>query len=513
MAAERMRLLRRNLVSTYVVYGAAVLSALILTPVIVHALGKETYGLWAFIGSITIVVALLDLGVGPSVIRFGAHARGRNSPEEINALASVGLVVYALIGMLSVVTGIVLAILVPYLISIPQHLVWPARAATVLVVAGIAASFPLGLFNNLLLGQQRYDLINLGSLARLLVYATLVLAFLPRTGGIVLLAAFTLVSTLVQLALPLRFLRREFPSLVVRRAYVSAARIRELLAFSWHNFLIHVAAKVVFSADVLVVGVVLGARAAAFYAIPARIFGLVVGLGTGATDLLYPAFSELEGADELRRQRHLLLTGLRLGMVLMLLLALPLVFIPDQLIYAWIGPGWGPSTWVLVLLGVALVLHQPSQVLSQYLVARGFQRALAFVLLGVVGTNLAISIVLAWRVGLWGVALATVVTEAVATIVLVPRLAHRSSGVRYRAVASATLRPVLPALVAAALVFGGISRAVDPKTLLGLVPIGALWLAAFVPAVWFIGLDPRERLLVRDRLGRRRRPSAIVSAD
>ena len=47
----------------------------------------------------------------------------------------------------------------------------------------------------------------------------------------------------------------------------------------------------------------------------------------------------------------------------MLLLALPLVFIPDQLIYGWIGPGWGPSSAVLALFGVVLVVHQPLQLL------------------------------------------------------------------------------------------------------------------------------------------------------
>src|SRR5262249_27101584 len=203
-----------------------------------------------------------------------------------------------------------------------------------------------------------------------------------------LLAAFTLVSTLVQLALPLRWLRREFPSLSLRRSYVTADRVRELLAFSWNNFLIHIAAKVVFSSDVIIVGIVLRARAAAVYATPARIFGLVIGLGTGATDLLYPAFSELEGAEELRRQRNLLITGLRFGMALMLLLALPLVFIPDQLIYAWIGPGWGPSTAVLALFGVVLVVHQPLQLLSQYLMARGLQNRLATIMLAVVAANL-----------------------------------------------------------------------------------------------------------------------------
>ena len=179
MAAHPMRLLRRNLVSTYVVYGASVLSALVLTPVIVHALGKDAYGLWVFIGSITIFVALLDLGVGPSVVRFGAHARGAQTPEEISSLASVGLVVYAVIGAVSVLAGIVLAVVVPYLISIPSDLVGPARAATLLVVAGVAARFPLGLFNNLLLGQQRYDIVNLGNLTGLVVYFVLVAAILP----------------------------------------------------------------------------------------------------------------------------------------------------------------------------------------------------------------------------------------------------------------------------------------------------------------------------------------------
>ncbi len=329
-----------------------------------------------FIGSITVFVALLDLGVGPSVVRFGAHARGAQTPEEISSLASVGIVVYAVIGALSVLAGIVLAVVVPYLISIPSDLVEPARAATLLVVAGVAARFPLGLFNNLLLGQQRYDIVNLGNLAGLVVYFVLVAAILPWHGGIVLLATITLVATLVRLGLPLFWLRRELPFLKLRRAFVSRGRVRELMAFSWHNFLIHLTAKVAYSSDVVVVGIVLGAKAAALYGVPSRIFALVMGLGTGATNLLYPAFAELEGAEARERQRHLLLSGLRLGMALMLLLALPLVFIPDQLIYGWIGPGWGPSSAVLALLGVVLIVHQPLQLLSQYLMARGLQRRL-----------------------------------------------------------------------------------------------------------------------------------------
>ena len=506
-----MRLLRRNLLSTYVVYGGAILSALVLTPVIVHHLGKEAYGLWVLIGSVTVFIGLLDLGVGPSVVRFGAHARGRRSDDDLNALASVGLVVYAAIGAASVLVGLVVAALLPVIVDTPHHLVWPLRVATLLVIAGVAARFPLGLFNNLLVGRQRYDLVNVGNLVALVLYAALVGAIMPWRGSLVVLAAIALATTLVRLALPLLWFRRELPSLRLGRAFVTRARVRELMTFSWHNFLIHIAAKVVFSSDVIVVAVVLGAKAAAFYGIPASVFGLVVGLGTGATDLLYPALSELEGAEERERQRRLLLAGLRLGMALMLLLALPLVLIPDQLIHGWIGAGWGRSTWVMALLGVALIVHQPATVLTQFLVARGEQRLLARVLVGVVGVNLVLSIALAWTVGIWGVALATVLTETVATVVLVPRLVRRAAGISYRDLAAASLRPVVPALVAAGIVLVAVSRVLDPQSLVALVPVGALWTVVFAALVWRFGLDGEQRLLVLRRSGLGRRGTGLAA--
>ena len=72
-----MRLFRRNVLGTYAVYAAAIVSGLLVTPITLHALGDEAFGIWAFIGSITIYLSVLDLGVGPSIIRFAAEARGR----------------------------------------------------------------------------------------------------------------------------------------------------------------------------------------------------------------------------------------------------------------------------------------------------------------------------------------------------------------------------------------------------------------------------------------------------
>ena len=114
-----MRLFRRNAIGFYAVYAAAMVSGLIVTPILLDAIGTEAFGIWAFIGGITIYLAVLDIGLGPSVVRFTAEAHGRGDPEEINRVTSVALVLYAAIGVLTLVAGAVLAWFVPLLIETP----------------------------------------------------------------------------------------------------------------------------------------------------------------------------------------------------------------------------------------------------------------------------------------------------------------------------------------------------------------------------------------------------------
>ena len=74
-----MRLLRRNALGMYAVYAAAIVSGLVVTPIVIHSIGTPAFGVWSFIGAVTIYLSVLDFGVGPSIVRFAAEARGRQS--------------------------------------------------------------------------------------------------------------------------------------------------------------------------------------------------------------------------------------------------------------------------------------------------------------------------------------------------------------------------------------------------------------------------------------------------
>lgn len=492
-----MRLFRRNALGLYAVYGAAVASGLIVTPITLHAIGSSQFGVWKFIGGITIYVALLDLGVGPSIVRFVAEARGRGSTEDVNELASVGLAIYAVIGLVTIPLGAALAWFVPDLVHMPAHLEWPARICAFLVVLSLAARFPLGLFYNLLGGHQRFDVQNLGNFVSTVLYACLVAVILPRGGGLIFLGAVTFATTVIKLGIPMAWLRSELPSLSLERRYLSRSRTRSLLQFSFSNFLIAMAQKIVFTTDVVVVGIVLGSHETALYAVPATLFAIAFGIGIAAQTLLFPAFAQYEGSGELDSQRRLLLTGVRAGTAGVTMLAMPFLFIPDKIIHAWIGRGYSASTAVMILLGVVILIHAPIALFIQYLIARARQREIAITLLLATSLNVVLSVILAFTVGIWGVALSTVVTDLAALAFIAPRLVAPIAGVRSLDLARALGRPLLTGLVVAVPVLGLLGRAFPAHHVWELAAPGGLWVIACSAALWRFGIDASDRAAVR----------------
>ncbi len=495
-----MRLLRRNAIGVYAVYAASIVSGLVVTPVVIHTIGKVSFGIWTFIGAITIYLSVLDFGVGPSIVRFGAEARGRGATEDLNEIASSGLAMYAVIGLVTLPVGLVFALLAPWLAGVPHNLAWDTRITTFLVVLSLALRFPLGLFNNLLVARQRWDLQNLGNFVSTALYAILVAALLPHFGGIVLLGALTLGTSIVRLTLPLFWLKRELPELRVKRRYVTRDRIRQLTTFSSSNFLVHIAQKIVFSTDVVVVAIVLGTVATGNYGPAAKLFALAFGIGTAVTSMMLPAFAELEGTGSLDRQRSLLVSGLRLGTATMVLLALPLLLIPDLLIHAWIGGGFHSTYAVMSILAAVLLVHQPIYVLTQFLIARAMQREVAVVSIVTTLANLALSFVLAFVWGVWGVALSTLVTDLVALAWIVPRLAAPAARASTTELARAVLQPLAAASAAAIVVLVGLARVWEPRTLAACALLGAIWALAAGAAIWRLGLSGGERDALRRHL-------------
>jgi len=504
-----MRLAARNLGSNYLAYAASVLSGLVLTPIIIDAIGQEGYGAWIFIVSLTTMLRLLDFGITPTVVRFTAFHRGQGAADEIDALASTSLAVFLLLGVLSLLVGLVLAWFLPDMIALSPDLQQPAQVAAVIAALTLGTQAPLGLVGSLLKGAQRFDVLSTGAVVSIVAYTALVIVVLTDHSSLPVLATIAFVATVIRLGYPVFFIRRELPGLRVSRTSVSRANVRALLGFSWFAFLGHVAGKVVFSADVIVIGAILGARQVALYGVAARLFGLAAGVASTGTDLLLPLQSELEGRGEHERQRSFVVTGVRASTCVAVLLGFPLIILPSWILTAWVGAGFAGSIAPLALLGLAVAFTTTNSVLSQYLFARGRPALLAVAQSSLAIANLVLTTTLLLTVGeIWVAALATLVVEAIGAALVLPLLARRR-GVSLRRLAAAWAHPVGAGIIAA-LPTLVLARAVtQTSSLVILACVGTAWAVAFAAVAWRLALTDTERALVRRLVARRRgKPSA-----
>ena len=80
--------------------------------------------------------------------------------------------------------AVVLAWVLPLVVEISEQYVRAAQIAVVISVGSFVIRFPLGLFSDLLAGQQRYDVLNFGNLLAAVLYFGLgSRSSTSRTGG------------------------------------------------------------------------------------------------------------------------------------------------------------------------------------------------------------------------------------------------------------------------------------------------------------------------------------------
>ena len=195
-----------------------------------------------------------------------------------------------------------------------------------------------------------------------------------------------------------------------------------LYGFGLPSFFIMFAVRLVSFSDTTIIGIMLGASSVALYALPLQLMEYARATVGGFTSVLLPRLTELATRGDLAAMRAAYLSATRIACFLTAWLAGTLMTIGPTFLNRWVGDTFGaPAQWVLIFLAVAafgqvLTIHAPL----------GFYQAMhvvgfpAKVLMLEALLNLALSIWLAPRLGITGVALATALPALLMSAVVLP---------------------------------------------------------------------------------------------
>ena len=242
-----------NIATNYLRFAVSMVVVFLMTPYIIGQLGMDTFGLWSLIFAVIGIFGLMDFGFATAAVKTVAEATGAGDEAGRNrALASL-LMLYTLIGLLSLVLVMTLAAPAAgwFDLTESQH----GLFLPVIWILGLAVSlnFPASLFKAALSGAGRMHIVNAVELVMVLVNAGLVYVLLEAGHGITGLAistALTMVGTSLALS-PLAY--RLLPGFSLSWRLMSLQNIRPLLSFSVYAFLANVAVLVTLRLDPVVI--------------------------------------------------------------------------------------------------------------------------------------------------------------------------------------------------------------------------------------------------------------------
>jgi O-antigen/teichoic acid export membrane protein len=450
--ADLPRRFRRSVGSSYLRTVAQAVVAIVLTPVLVHGLGKTEYGIWTLVLSLALYLELFEFGLGAATVKSVAEDEARGDRERTRRSIATTFWMLAVPGVAALAFGGLIAAVFPLLFDIPSASEHATRVLVLLVAADLAISIPSDTFGNTLVALQRYDLINLTLIVILFAQATGWAIVIALDGGLVALGIVTVALSLIGQLSRFLIVRRLMPGMSLSPRLIDRERIRPLAGLSVWYALAELSTLVIGRLDVIVVGLVVGVPEAAVYAVGQKLAFLARQAIEPIVLTFFPYTSELVARRERGALRSTILTGTRVSMAVAGPITITLALLAEPALRVWVGDGFVDGAMVVVYLAAAAAVTTLTRTGFEMLQGAGIARPAALVSVFEATLNLSLSIVLGITLGLQGVALATLIAAAVTHLgVLVPYLG-RTFGIRPLEFLWTVLRPHLPAAAAAGVV-------------------------------------------------------------
>lgn len=426
-----------NALSNQGSFLVGVLMALFLSPLVVSSLGDEMYGLWTLIVSVTGYYNFIDLGIRSAVGQYVTRYMAAGDKERLDRTLGTSFLVLSLVAVLVLLITLAVAAWFPHFFKLNSGHWSDVRIAILLAGAAMALKFPAGVFQSVVIGCNRWDVLSLRVIASRLTHGVAVFCSLKAGWGILGVAVATVTAQVLELLLMWRAARSLAPTARFAFSYdrESFAEIRSYGVFA---FVIAICEQVILYMDTFIIGYFLGPVAVTFYTIGANLVPYMDGLAQSVGSQVRPLAIAADAGNRGEELKILLIRGSRYVTAFVCIVFAGIWSCGPDFLGAWMGEKYlsgspYPSSGdILLLLALAHFCFNSSTVSRQILFGQRKNNVLALVAVLEALVNLGLKLLLIGPYGNLGVAVGTLIPMFLFSGIVIPTVTARQTGARVR---------------------------------------------------------------------------------
>ena len=397
-----------SIIYNYLATGFITVTGFAYTAFVVHRLSHSLFGILVLTTSIITYSNLLDLGIGITVMKMVAERTHDGPSDEVTTIVRNAVAMFAVIG--AVVFAIVLGIepFVGGLFKVSGEDLHLFQVSLAIAALGIGISFPSAIYTAVHQAHGDYRYMSILGICVQAVQVGVGMMILLAGFGVVALVALAAALNVVAFVVKVRHSHRRF-GVRVRRGKSSWTVARQMFSMSVWVFLLNLATHLIFNTDNIIVGAVLGTSAVASYQVALGPASSLQTAGDQFNMVSLTAAASLRAQGAMDDLRRLLLEATRMVAAVAMPGAVVFAVWGRQLLALWVGPFFVASFWTLVVLSIGNLFAALNGAANQVMLVLNRYRLVSLLSLGEAITNVVLSVVLAKRVGIVGVALGTTI--------------------------------------------------------------------------------------------------------
>jgi O-antigen/teichoic acid export membrane protein len=473
---------------------------LVASPIIVHGLGLEAYGLLLLVGITTNYFGFVELGLGRATIQLLARHRARGEEAAIREVLWTAAAAYLALSLVGAVALVAAAPwLVKYLLAVSPRFVPQALRAFLIGAAGLVITMQRDVASSVATAMERFDLIGRVTLVvgflQTAVNVGLVLWGAPLTG--VMLGGLAVQTAALATYWAITF--SLIPNLLPPRW--NAERLRSLLRFGGYVTVSQVVGPLLVHSEKVLIGAFASVEQLPYYALPYNLAWALTAVPTSLVSVIYPAMVRLLSTQDHAGLRETVRRATRYIFVVLLGPVVLFFVYAREVLTVWMGGAFAANaSGCLRILSIAVLVNVMAWPAYQLLHAAGRADLTARYHLLELVIHIPVSIVLIWRLGVLGAALAWLLRVLVDTGLLM-RAAARVAGMPAQFLAGEIFgRGLLAALGLLPFVFASRRWLETGSRGQGAVFLAMIGLCYVPPVIWLgLGREERQTIIVAIR--------------
>lgn len=338
--------IKKNIVFGFLTWLLPFGLSICATPIVVHGLGAEQYGIFALL--VGFISYSFNFSIGRAATKYISEFQAAGDESRLTEVVSSTLLICLTLGAAG---ALLLALLAPYLVDQVLHIPTSSRDGAVMGFYWAAATIFILMASQVYAGVvqaiHRFDVyakINVGGIM-LYTMGNIVLAW-SGFSFLYLLAWFAITTLLAAIAYFLA--GRYFLPAAETRFIYDREIMGKILRFGAGIMLTQVFSNILLLYEYSLITAKLGSESLTYYAVPLTIGVQIHGLCASLLLFIFPMVSALDARSEIGTLSRLYFRSVKFIFVLVAALILVFVVFGKSLLTLWMGPDFAEQSYVIL---------------------------------------------------------------------------------------------------------------------------------------------------------------------